>query len=355
MSILSNRFMPRTILSLAAALFFLPTSFSSYAQKPYKIVSQWNIGGSGTWDYLANDPQHHALYVTHLTSVAVLDTTNGKLLTTITGFKKAHGIAFTSDGNTGYISDGLSNDIVVFDRHNYKPLATIPTGHDPDGITFDPVTKTVWAFNGKDSTATVINTATNKVIATIGLPGKPEFPVADGQGSVYDNLESTGSIVRLDVRTLKVTSIWKLAGCVAPTGLALDPAGRRLFTVCDNNRMAIVNADTGKELGSAPIGNSPDATRFSPRHQLAFSSNGGGTLTVVDAAHGYKVIEILPTPKGAASMAYDEATDRIFLSVADYGPVPAADRPPAVAQVKSRHPGAPMIPESFHVVVIARN
>jgi DNA-binding beta-propeller fold protein YncE len=171
--------------------------------------------------------------------------------------------------------------------------------------------------------------------------------VADGKGSVYDNLESTNSIVRLDVHTKAVAATWKLANCEAPTGLALDVENRRLFAVCDNNKMDVVDADTGKELASPAIGDSPDAACFSATHQLAFSSNGGGTLTVVDAAGGYKVIENLPTPKGAASTAYDEQTDRLFLSMAEYGPSPAS-------AAKSRHPKGTMVPDSFTILVVGR-
>jgi hypothetical protein len=111
--------------------------------------------------------------------------------------------------------------------------------------------------------------------------------------------------------------------------------------------MAAVNADTGALLGLATIGDSPDAARYSQQFRLAFSSHGGGTLTVVDTADGYKVVQNLETPKGAATLAYDEATDRIFMSVADYGPAPAST-------AKVRHPTAPMVPDSFHVIIVGR-
>lgn len=334
-------------MAAAGALLLAIPGLAANGQQPYQIVGQWKIGGSGSWDYLEFDPAAKVLYVTHRTSVAVLDATSGKVVATLGDLKNAHGIALDTSGDFGYISDGLSNDVVVFDRHTYKPVATVATGTNPDGIAFDPVTHTVWVFNGKSSDATVIDAASNKVVATIPLPGKPEFPIADGQGSVYDNLEDKGSIVRLDVRSRKVTAVWKLAGCEAPTGMAFDKEQRRLFAVCDNNKMAAVNADTGAVLGLAAIGDSPDAARYSQRYHLALSSNGGGTLTVVDAAKGYKVIQNLEIPKGAATLAYDEATDRIFLSVADYGPAPAST-------AKVRHPTAPMVPDSFHVIVVGR-
>ena len=340
----------RFVLCLAAVAAALPLAIASPSasgQQPYQIVDQWKIGGSGSWDYLEFDPSAKVLYVTHRTSVAVVDTTSGAVVATIGDLKNAHGIALDPAGDFGYISDGLSNDVMVFDRHTYKSVATVATGTNPDGITYDSVTHSVWVFNGKSSDATVIDAASNKVVATIPLPGKPEFPIADGRGSVYDNLEDKGSIVRLDVHSRKVSGVWKIAGCDAPTGMAFDNVQRRLFPVCDNNKMAAVNADTGAVLGLAPIGDSPDAARYSQRYHLAFSSNGGGTLTVVDTSHGYKVIQNLDIPKGAATLAYDEATDRIFLSVADYGPSPAST-------AKVRHPTAPMIPDSFHVIVVGR-
>lgn len=347
MSNIFNRFIFRNTAALAFASIGTLAAPYAIAQQPYRIISEWKIGGSGSWDYLDYDPSAHVLYVTHRTSVAVLDSTNGKVLATINDLKNAHGVALDTDGKFGYISDGLSNDVLVFDRRSYKTVTTIATGTNPDGIVFEPVTKSVWVFNGKSSDVSVIDAASNNVTATIPLPGKPEFPVADGKGSVYDNLEDKGSIVRLDALSRKVLTTWKLAGCDAPTGMAIDKARRRLFSVCDDNKMAIINADTGIELGLAPIGDSPDAARFSEKHQLAFSSNGGGSLTVVDAAGKYIVIQNLTLPKGAATMAYDEQTDRIFLSVAEYGPAPEST-------VKVRHPTAPMLPDSFKVIVVGR-
>ena len=181
MLFLSQRRIVRSTIVLAAAILCVFTSSSAFSQGPYQVVDHWKIGGNGSWDYLVNDPSAHLLYVTHRTRVEIVDTTTGKAFGAITGLKNAHGVALDAEGNFGYISDGLSNDVMVFDRRTFKPVTTVATGENPDGITFDPLTRTVWAFNGKSSTATVIDAATNRVVATIALPGKPEFPLADGK------------------------------------------------------------------------------------------------------------------------------------------------------------------------------
>ena len=347
MAVIVNRSRLRwTTVLVAIAVSFL-TAATATGPQPYQVLEHWQIGGTGGWDYLLADPAAHLIYVTHNSRVEVIDTNSGKPVGAITGMKGTHGIALDDQGKFGYISDGGSNNVVVFDRHNFQTLTTIPAGTNPDGIVFDPSTKSIWAFNGRSNNVTVIDSRTNQVVATIDVPGKPEFPVADGNGSVYDNIESANEIVRFDASAKKLTTTWKLNDCDSPSGLAIDREHRKLFAVCDGKKMAVVDADSGKQVASPEIGEGPDAANFSPKHQVAFSSNGKGTLTVIDAANGYKVLEDLPTERGARTMTYDELTDRIYLVTAKFGPLP---EPTAQAP----HPRPPALPDSFEVIVVGR-
>ena len=180
----------------------------------------------------------------------------------ITGLHGTHGVALDTAGKFGYISDGGGNAVVVFNRATLAKVATIPAQINPDAILFEPATKTVWAFNGRSHSATVISAATRKVVATIPLPGKPEFAVADGHGTIFNNIEDKSEMIRIDARTHKVTATWP-AGCESPSGLAFDGAGHRLFPVCDGNKMAVLDSNTGKLLATAHSGDGPDAARWS--------------------------------------------------------------------------------------------
>ncbi len=318
------------------------------ADGPYAVLDKWVIGGQGGWDYLLADPSMHVVYLTHGTRVEVVDTTTGKSVGAITDMKGTHGVALDAAGKYGYISDGGANAVVVFDRKTYAKVNSIATGTNPDGIAFEPVTKTVWAFNGRSNDASVIDTATMKVTATIKLSGKPEFPAADGKGTVFVNIETKNSIVRLDAKTLKQTAEWPLAGCESPSGLAMDLTGRRIFSVCDGKKMAITNADSGKVIKLADVGDGPDAAGFDPKNQVAFSSNSDGTLTVVDAkGSDYKVIQNVVTPKRARTMSFDPGTGRIYLLAAEYGPAPA----PTAAIPKPR---PSVVPGSYSVIVVGK-
>jgi len=250
-----NRFAPLFAVALAVlTVSIFCGSPAVAADGAYAIVDHWKIGGDGGWDYLLADPSAHVLYITHGTQVDVVDTTTGKKIAEIAGFKGTHGIALDTEGKVGFISGGAGNEVVAFDRKTYARIGSIPAGQNPDGILFEPVTKTVWAFNGRSSDATVIDASSMKVVATIKLAGKPEFPVADGAGHVFVNIENKNSVVRLDAKTLAVTAEWPLAGCESPSGHAIDAVHHRLFEVCDGGVMAITDSETGKQIAKASIG-----------------------------------------------------------------------------------------------------
>jgi YVTN family beta-propeller protein len=336
------------LLSLAALqLFVLLTP--GHAQAGYRLVDRWTIGGDGGWDYLVADGPAHRLYATHNSRVEVIDTATGKPIGAVTGLKSTHGVALDPDGKTGYISDGAGNAVVVFDRSSLAVLATIPAGTNPDGITYEPLTKTVWAFNGRSQNVTVVDTVSRTVAATLPLPGKPEFPAADGKGSVYANIEDKNAIVRFDAKTRKQLAVWPLTGCDSPSGLAFDPVGRRLFSVCDGGKMIVTDADTGKILALPAIGEGPDAAAYDVKHKLAFSSNGrSGNLTVVDASTPtYPVAETVTTESGARTMALDPVSGRIYLATAKFGAAPAAT-------AEHPHPRPSIVPGSFTILVVSR-
>lgn len=329
--------------TLAAACCLAVMSAAAVAQAPYKVLDHWKVGGTGGWDYLLADGPAHRLYLTHNNRVEVLDTTTGKPVGAITGLKSTHGVALDPDGRTGYISDGAANAVVIFDRSSLAVLATIPAGTNPDGIAYEPTTKTVWAFNGRSNNVSVIDPAAKTVVATIALPGKPEFPQVDGKGSVFVNIEDKNSIVKLNAASHKAEATWPLAGCDSPSGMAIDAEHSRLFSVCDGNKMPVTDAKTGRQIALAAVGAGPDAAGYDASGQLAFSSNGEtGTLSVVDAAHGYKTVQTLATKKGARTMTYDATANRVYLVSAEFGAPAAGSKRPST------------LPDTFEVIVVGR-
>lgn len=318
------------------------------AQSHYKIADKISLLGEEGWDYCAVDDNTNRLYVSHGSMVQVVDLETKKLAGTINDTKGVHGIAIAADLNKGFISDGRDTSVTIFDLKTLATIAKVTvTGKNPDAIVYDKVSQRVFTFNGRGGNSTVIDANTNKVIGTITLPGKPEFAVADGAGKVYFNLEDKNMICSIDTKTMQVVDKWSIEPGDGPSGLAMDKKNRRLFSVCDNKMMVIVNADNGKIIDTLPIGERVDAVAFDYNQNRIYSSNGEGTLTVVEEkdANTFKVLENVPTQKSARTDAVNSKTHHIYLPAAEYGPAPEATK-------DMPHPRPSIKPGSFVILDI---
>jgi len=315
----------------------------------YHVAKKTVLGGDGGWDYLTVDAKARRIYISRGTHVMVVDADSAAVVGDIPGTNGVHGIAIASDMDKGFISDGRDGNVTIFDTKTLKVLGTTPAGKNPDAIIYDQASKRVFAFNGGSKDATAIDAKTGTVAGTIPLGGKPEFAAADEKGHVFVNIEDTSEIVQFDSNKLTVENRWKIAPGEEPSGLAMDRKHRRLFSVCSNKLMVVVNADTGKVVTTLPIGAGTDAAVFDPETGYAFSSNGEGTLIVVheDSADKFSVVDTVPTQVRARTMALDTKTHQVFLVTAQFGAPPAAT-------AQQPRPRAPMVPGSFTLLTMSR-
>ncbi|MBF0500380.1 MAG: YncE family protein [Candidatus Riflebacteria bacterium] len=296
------------------------------ASSQYKIANRISVDGEGGWDLLAVDETSGRLYMSHSTMVQVIDTKAGKVVGTIPNTNGVHAIAIASDLKKGFITCGKDSTVAIFDLESLKILASVAvTGQNPDAILYDSFSHQVFVFNGKSSNATVIDANTNKVTSTIALDGKPELPVSDENGTVFVNLEDKSMIDVINAKTMKVEQKWPIAPGEEPTGLAIDKENNRLFAGCNNKMMVVIDSKTGKVITTLPVGEHVDGVAFDPEKKRAYSSNGDGTLTVVqeEGKDKFSVLETVTTQKGARTLAVDTKTHHIFLPTAEFGPPPA--------------------------------
>ena len=311
----------------------------------YHILKQIKIGGEGGWDYLTVDSAARRLYVSHNTHVVVVDVDAGKVVGDIPDTQGVHGIAVIPELNRGFTSNGRANNVTIFDLKTLKVTGHAQTGENPDSIRYEPVSGRVFTFNGRSNNSTAIDAKTGNVAGTIALNGKPEFSVADGKGKVYANLEDTSEIVEIDAAKLSVSKRYSLKPCEEPSGLAIDTKNRRLFSVCSNRLMAVSDPDAGKVLASPAIGQGPDGAAFDPGTGYVFSSNGDGTMTVVQQAAGkWEVVENLATARGARTIAFDEKTHNVYLPAADVAPGPP----------QGQRGRLTFLPDTFKVLVVGK-
>ncbi|HXJ07116.1 MAG TPA: YncE family protein [Candidatus Acidoferrum sp.] len=345
-----KRFVVLTTLGFLSVAMIVCAGMLSRAASPapgssgYHLIKTVSVPGDEGWDYLNVDAATRRVYISHGSHVVVMNADTYAVEGDIPDTAGVHGIALAPDLGRGFVSAGRANTAVIFDIKSLKTLGTAKTDANPDAIVYDSVTKRVFALNGRGQNTTAINAADGTVAGTLALGGKPEFAVADGKGSIFVNIEDKSELVEFDAQKLTETHRWPLAPCKSPSGLAMDLKTRRLFSVCDEKVMAVVNADTGKVIATPEICQGPDASAFDPATDYAFASCGDGNLIVIheDSPDKFTVVENVPTKRSARTMGLDLKTHNIFLSSAEFDP-------PAPGERRGK-----MKPGSFAILVVGK-
>ena len=299
----------------------LMLSVLAFSEESYHVIKKIPIPGQGGFDYLTIDGSARRLYVSHGTQVEVLDVDSGAIVGKIPNTMGVHGIAIAPELGRGFVSDGQTATVTIFDLKTLKPIAEVAAGKKPDAIIYDSASSQVFAFNGGSDSTTVISAADGKVVGTLDLGGGPEFAAADGDGYVFNNLEDQSKLVKINSKKLSVDERWPLAPCEAPSSMAMDRPNRRIFIGCRSKVMAVVDADSGKVITTVAIGDHVDASAFDPESKLIFNSNGEGTISIIheDSPDTYSVVQTVKTLPRAKTLALDLQTHRVFLSTVEDG------------------------------------
>ena len=319
----------------------------------YHLLKKYDLsappGGKEYWDYITFDPATGRLYISHSTEVKVLDANSGADVGSISDLTRVHGIALVRDLGKGYISDGGADEAIVFDLKTLKVTGHVKTGKNPDCIIYDPASKHVFTFNGRSNDASVIDPQKDTVVATIPMGGRPEYAVADGRGTIYDNIEDKNEVLVLDSRSNTIKAHWPIAPVEEASAMDMDVQHHRLFVGGHNKMLAIMDSEKGSVIQTFPIGSGVDTNIFDSETGLIFTAVREGILHIFheDSPDKFSVVESVKTEFGARNAALDPKTHKLFIDTADFGPAPepTAEQP---------HPQPVPISGTFRVLVYGR-
>jgi DNA-binding beta-propeller fold protein YncE len=290
----------------------------------FHVEDRWNIGGDGGWGFLSIDPSAHRLFIPRTNRIMVIDTNTGRVVGSIGGMSSLRNMALDNSGKFGYatdVTDGTAGFVRVFDRSTLKLVASIPTGPVPFAIVFDPSTKLVFAFSSRAHNATVIDSATNRIVATIALGGRPSSAVSDGKGGVLVTLPAQGEIQRIDATSKTVSANWQLAPCSGPSALATDVEHHQVFTTCEDHKLVAIDTDTGHvtAIGNVPA-NAGDLG-FDPHSHILFLADPEGSLLAFhrDSLLHFNKLQQIKTQPGARTMLVNQDKGKVYLVTAKFG------------------------------------
>jgi DNA-binding beta-propeller fold protein YncE len=338
---------PHRLLGAAFASAFL--SLATYASD-LSVIAHWPVGGGPLFDYIAADPANHRIFASHGTEVDVLDTDTGKIIGKIAGMKRVHQTLLLPELGKGFITDGDANVVVVFDPATLQKTGEFPSGGvKPDGMGYDKKTGIMYVANGRSADLVAFDPKTEKSVGSVRLAGKLEAMAIDGH-RLYVNTEDKSFIQVVDTKTMTKIATWPVAPGEGGTGLAVNLKLHRLYTVCGNNLLVVLDDKTGAVVTTAPIGEDPDAAAFDPETDLVYASCLEGVLSVlhVDSADKLSPVASVTTEFGGRTLALDTKTKRVYLPGGKFAPAPAPTK-------EVPEPVRPMIPGTFEIVVVGPN
>src|ERR1017187_3792433 len=344
-----------------AIVAFLGLAQQAPSTGPYSVLKTAKVGGDGGFDYVYADSDGRKLYIPRKgpeprVTVFDLDTLKpaGEIPKT-----SGNGAAVDPKPNHGFAS---SKPVAMWDTKTMQLIKTIDVQGGPDGILFDPFNQRVWVFSHGAPNATVIDSKDGSVIGTVDLGGAPEQAVTDGMGHIYVDIEDKDNVAAVDTKTMTVTAHYDLGGKgTTPAGLGFDVKNHVLFVACRQPApgvMVMLNSQDGKIISTVPLAGGSDGAVFNPATMEAFSSAANATLTVIkeNSPTSFTQEQVVTTMTRGKTLTLDSKTNHILIIAAEYGltPPPPAHAPKDAPKKGGRGGGAPMIPDSFSIVVVGK-
>jgi YVTN family beta-propeller protein len=213
---------------------------------------------------VAVSPDGKKVYVTnanynHRGSVSVIDTAISKVTATIDIGEKYSpcGIAITPDGNKLYVADRDINGVSVIDTATNTVIATVSAGKWPMGVAASPDGTKVYVTNRYNNNVSVIDTGTNVIIATVNVePGPSGITVSpDGTKLYVTNCESN-TLSEIDTGSNTVTATVPVEEW--PMGVAASPDGTKIY-VSDqrSNNVSVIDSTTKTVIAAVKVKRSP--------------------------------------------------------------------------------------------------
>ena len=160
-----------------------------------------------------------------------------------------------------------------------------------------PAPPRAYVANSVSNTVSVIDRATNTVVATITVGRTPLNVAVTPDGTLaYVANSGSRSVSVIDTLSTKVVSTLPVGA--SPVDIALTPDGSHAYVVnFDSNSVSVIDTSTQTVIATVPVGSNPTRVAVTPGGELAYVTNSGDrSLTIIDTAT-YIVTGTIPVGK----------------------------------------------------------
>jgi DNA-binding beta-propeller fold protein YncE len=305
--------------AIAIFLFSLPTALLAETA-PLTLGQPIVIPGTkGRFDYLQVDEKLNRLLVAHTANktLDVISLPDGKLIKSVsTG--TVQGAVVDTDHNKYYASISAEKKLAIIDRQTLEITGTVSLPGPADALAYNPKNGLVYVCHDDGEDVWVVDPNAQKIVTAIKIPTAPEFVVYDPvTDKVFQNIKSQPVTMVIDPGQNSVAATWSTVPAEGPHGLAINPKTHRLFSAGKNGKLVVLDAISGKSLGSADIAQGVDQIAFDSGNQRIYCASGQGKLTVLqETEEAVKSLGDVATPTGTHTLAVDPNTHSVWIAFA---------------------------------------
>ncbi|WP_344757823.1 beta-propeller fold lactonase family protein [Mucilaginibacter dorajii] len=232
-----------------------------------KIINYIPVGEGPTGIVISPDGKKLFVGITGDNTIVAIDLSTNKVSNVLDVGAKCHRLAITPDGSTLYAIK-YSDRVIAIDIPSFFVTDEIVAGAGPNNLVISPDGKQLYVVSGASSDVSVINTATNKVTATIktGVLSTDIAMSPDGSRLYVTNInDGTVSVINTALDAAHAV-IDVIPVGYAPNVISISADGSKLYvTLTQTNDIKIISTQTNKVIGSGPtIDDGPLSIKFTP-------------------------------------------------------------------------------------------
>jgi DNA-binding beta-propeller fold protein YncE len=277
--------------------------------------------GTGGFDHAAVHAPTGHVFVAHTANdaVDVFDSALGWHLYSIANLKRVAGVLISDEAELVVTSNRGENTIGIFTPGAHFHMIKVSVGLRPNGLAYDPRRRLILAANVGDPaipgshTLSIVGRDERAVLAEIAVPGRTRWAIYDPRSEAfYVNVADPAQIVVVASRDPHRVARAITVPRAGPHGLDFDAASHRLYCACDAKMLIVLDARTGRVQGECALSGVPDVVFLNPaRRHLYVAIGDPGVIDVLDTVT-LKRLESVPTEKGAHTLAFAPAANRVY-------------------------------------------
>ena len=277
--------------------------------------------GQGGFDHAAIHLGRGRLYVAHTANDAldVIDTRTGRHVRSIPGLKGVAGALVDEGQDLVFSSNRGENSVGILSPRSEDDVTKVPVGVRPNGLAYDPDRGLLLSANIGDPatqqppSVTLVDVGSRRHLSTIPMPGRTRWTIFDPEQRVFFvNIADPFQIVVIDPESQAPATRVIDVPARGPHGLELDSSQHRLLCACDEGKLVSLDSHSGEVLGTLDLTGAPDVVFLNRALRHLYVAIGDpGVIDVIDIA-AWKTREVVPTERGAHTLAHDEGAHRVY-------------------------------------------